>query len=85
MPIGKSRIGHRVESFRFQGIRDVEDDPVARAGAGRQLARWKDGDVVALVGLAGLLGAFPVLATLPQPGQASAGFVREDGGAGSDA
>jgi hypothetical protein len=68
-----------------RGIGDVEQDAVARAGAGRDLGLREDGDVVALVGAARFLGLVAVVAAGPEAGELAGGGVGEDCGAVDDA
>ena len=51
VPVGEVRVGHRVQPHRVHRVRDVEQDAVALAGAGDQLARRERRDVVAGVGV----------------------------------
>ena len=51
-------------------------------------AIWQFGenrDVMTMIGLAGVLCIVPVVAALPQPGQAAGGFICKDRGAVDDA
>ena len=50
MPVREVLSVDRVEPLRMHRIGDVEQDAVARAGAGRQADRGIDRDVVALIG-----------------------------------
>ena len=84
MPVGEILVGHEVEALRVHRIRDVHQDAVARAGAGRQARLGHHRDVVALVGDAGLLRARPVIAAGPQPGDGAGGRIREDARTGDD-
>ena len=71
--------------FGLQRIGDVEQDAVARAGAGGDPALGEHGDVVALIGPSGLLGVVAVVAALPQPGQDARLGIGEHGRAVDDA
>src|SRR5690606_24103086 len=51
MPVREVRISDFVDTDRIRRIRDVEQDAVARAGAGGEIEFRVDGDVVAGVGL----------------------------------
>src|SRR6185295_18295816 len=50
VPVGEALVGDVVEADRILRIADVEQDAVARAGAGGEADLGADGDVVALVG-----------------------------------
>ncbi len=85
VPVGEALVDDLVDALRVQRVGDVEQDAVARAGAGGDPALGEHGDVVALVGAVGLLGVVAVVAAPPQPGQDAGLGVGEHGRAVDDA
>ena len=78
VPVGEVLVGDRVEADRVHRIGDVEQDAVARAGAGRQADGRHHRDVVALVGHARGLRAGTEVAALLEPGDRAGLLVGED-------
>ncbi len=85
MPVGEALVDDRVDAPGGARVRDVEEDAVAGARAGREPARGIHRDVVALVGRLGLLGLVAVIAAPPQAGQDAGLRVGEHGRAVDDA
>src|SRR5215213_1594398 len=84
MPVGECRIAHDVDALRLPRIGDVEDDPITRASARRELAARENGDVVALVGAAGILRTLAMSAAAPQACEAARFGIGEYCGAIDD-
>src|SRR3546814_4029562 len=85
VPIGEAFVDHRVDPLRLARVGDVEDDAVARTRARGEIAGRKDGDVVALVGPARLLGVLAMVPAFPHAREAPGLAVREYGGDVDDA
>ena len=85
VPVGEVLVDHVIEAHRLHRIRDVEQDAVARAGAGSQAQLREDRDVVALIGLRRLLRARSVVAALPEPRDRAARRIGKDARPADDA
>ena len=84
VPVGEAAVADVIDAHGIQRIADVENNAVARAGAGRDLPRGKHGDVVTLIGRPGVLSVLAVVAAAPQAGDLSGFGVRKHGGAVHD-
>src|SRR5690606_36844799 len=84
VPVGEVLVDHGVDAAGVHRVRDVEQDPVAGAGAGGEPDLRVDGDVVALVRLGAGLGARAVIPAGPEAGDV-AGLIREDARLADDA
>ena len=78
VPVGHVRIEQLGHPRRVLRIRDVQQDAVAAARAGRQTDLGIDGDVVAVVGRAAFLPRDAVAAALPQARHRAGLAVGED-------
>ena len=84
MPVGIVRIVHRVDALRMHRVFDIEQDPVAGAGASRQTNRRIHRDVVALIGVLRLLLFLVVAAAVAQSVHGAGAGIHEHPRAGND-
>ena len=85
VPVGKALIDNLVYALRVQRLGDIEDDAVARASACGNPEFRICCDVVALVGLTGLLRVIAVVAASPQTTQGARLGIGEHRGTDDDA
>ena len=84
MPEGVIRIADGVDADGMRRIVNIQQDSIARTRARGQPDGGVDRDVVALVRVFGSLGAFAVVAALPQAIDRSGLRIGEDARAGDD-
>ena len=82
VPEGEVTIGYSIETCRLLRITDVQQDSVARTGAGHHVHRLEHGQVMASARRRGGLGVVAVRAALPQTVDRASGGIAEDVGAG---
>ncbi len=85
VPVGEILVARRVEALRVGRIRNVHQDAVARAGAGRQADFREHRDVVALIGGGAALRAGAAVAAGIQARNGAGLLVRENARAIDDA
>lgn len=84
VPVGVVGIADGIDAFGIDGVGDIQQDSIARAGAGGEPDGGVDGDVVALVGGGGGLRALAVSAALPKSVYVARLGVGENARAGDD-
>ena len=77
MPVGVIGVVHSIDTLWMNGILDVQQNAVTGAGARRKPYGRIDRNVVALVGVAGLLLAFVMAAAVVQAIQRSGTRIDE--------
>ena len=85
VPVCKALVDDYVNALWIQRIGDVEQNAVARARAAGDAEVRKHGDVVALIGLIGLLRIVAMITTFPQTRQVARLGIGKHCGAGDDA